>query len=84
MASMLTTIDNPYDPFTQWDEWYAFDEQKGYCTCSYLGRVARIGNNLTDEQMDRANEDAIDAILSANGLGFYKKVHENDEFYANK
>lgn len=81
MASMLTTIDNPYNPFTQWDEWYAFDEQKGYCTCAYLGRVALNGTNLSDEDQDRANEEAIDAIIRAHGLGFYKKVHEDDEFY---
>lgn len=81
MVTMLTTIDNPYNPFTQWDEWYAFDEQKGYCTCEYLARVARTGTNLSDEDQDRANELAIDAIIRANGLGFYKKVTEDDEFY---
>ncbi len=32
MAVRLTTVDNPYDPFTQWDEWYAYDEGKGYAT----------------------------------------------------
>ena len=81
MVTMLTTIDNPYNPFTQWDEWYAFDEQKGYCTCEYLARVARTGTNLSDKDQDRANELAIDAIIRANGLGFYKKVTEDDEFY---
>lgn len=81
MASMLTTIDNPYNPFTQWTEWYAFDEQKGYCTCEYLSRVAKIGINLPEEEQDRANEEAIDAIIRANGLGFYKRVTEDDAFY---
>lgn len=84
MIAMLTTLDNPHDPFTEWDEWYAYDEEKGYCTCSYLARVARSGTNLTAEEQDRANEDAIDEILRVNGLGFYKKVYENDEFYKNK
>ena len=37
---MLTTIDNPYDPFTQWDDWYKFDMVKGYDTCGYLARLA--------------------------------------------
>ena len=26
---MLTTHDNPYDPFTLYEAWYHFDEGKG-------------------------------------------------------
>ena len=26
----ITTTDNPYDPFEQFAEWFAFDEEKGY------------------------------------------------------
>ena len=26
----ITTIDNPFNPFTEWDEWFNFDLQKGY------------------------------------------------------
>lgn len=81
MVAMLTTIDNPFDPFTQWEEWYAFDEQAGHHTCSYLGRVTRSSNDLSDDERDRAVEDAIDEIIRVNGLGMYKKVYENDEFY---
>ena len=40
MTCMITTIDNPYNPFTQFDEWYAFDEGKGYCTSGYLARIS--------------------------------------------
>ena len=36
--AMLTTIDNPYDPFTEYDRWLEFDEEKGYFTNSYLQR----------------------------------------------
>ena len=31
---MLTTSDNPYNPFTQFDEWQMFDSLQGYNTCS--------------------------------------------------
>ena len=44
---MLTTVDNPFDPFEQFTSWFMFDEEKGYHTCSYLGRIARTSDNPT-------------------------------------
>ena len=60
---MLTTVDNPYDPFTQFDEWYAYDEQSGYCTCGLLARLVVDSDDLTDEQNERAIDEAVDNIL---------------------
>lgn len=71
---MLTTEDNPYDPFEDFDSWYAYDEMKGYHTCSYLARIATISNELDDKTNQQSIEDAIDEILSFNLLGNYKKV----------
>lgn len=34
--NMVTTIDNPYSPFTQWEDWYAYDTQYNHNTCSLL------------------------------------------------
>ena len=61
---MLTTIDNPYDPFTQFDNWFAFDEQNGYCSCSLLARLALTSNELSDEDNQKAIDDAIDEIIN--------------------
>jgi len=72
--SMLTTDDNPYDPFTQFEEWFAFDEAKGYHTCSYLARIAKSSDELSQEDEDLAIEAAIDEIVKFNILGIYKKV----------
>lgn len=72
--SMLTTIDNPYNPFTQFDEWYAFDTSKGYNTCSYLARIANTSDELSQQDEDVAIESAIDEIIKLNVLGIYKKV----------
>ena len=72
---MLTTIDNPYNPFTQFDEWYAFDEQKGYHTCEYLARIARTSYDLTDSENDIAITRAIDEICRLNVLGIYRKAY---------
>ena len=47
---MLTTFDNPFDPFEQFDEWEAFDEEKGYRSCSLLARIAKTSDQLTEKQ----------------------------------
>lgn len=71
---MLTTFDNPYDPFDQFDSWYGFDMDKGYCTCSYLARVARTSDQLTEDENDREIERAIDEIIKYDFRNIYKKL----------
>ena len=71
----ITTIDNPYDPITQFDDWYAFDELKGYHSCSLLARFtnANSDSDLNAEEENLIVENAIDRIIE-NVSGFYKKV----------
>ena len=71
---LLTTIDNPYNPFTQWDEWYSFDESHGYCTSGYLARIASTSKELSDDDNDEIINDAIDEIVKLNPLGIHIKV----------
>lgn len=74
---MLTTVDNPFDPFEQFDEWFAWDEQMGYHTCSFLARIAITSNELSEEDESVAIESAIDEIVRENILGLYRKVTKN-------
>lgn len=62
----LTTSDNPYNPFTNWDKWLWYDEYKGYHTCSYLARIAKTSPEITDEDNRIAINDAIDEIIKYN------------------
>lgn len=75
-ASMLTTIDNPYNPFVQFDDWLAYDEMMGYHTCSYLARITKSSIELSEADDTLAQEQAIDEILELNLLGIYKKITE--------
>ena len=75
---MLTTVDNPFNPFTQWDEWYQFDVFKGYNTTNYLARICKTSDELSDADQSVAIEDAIDEIINENILGIYLKVPNPD------
>ena len=76
MASeyMLTTIDNPYNPFKQFDSWFLFDVEKGYNTCAYLDRIAKTSDQLSDTENDEELERAMNEIISNDFMNIYKKV----------
>lgn len=76
--AMITTIDNPYDPFTHYEDWNAYDVSMGYHTASYLARVAASTDELGMTIEKEATERAIDRIVEMNILGIYKKVYIND------
>ena len=71
---MLTTIDNPYDPFEEFTQWLLFDNEKGYGTCSYLARIARTSDQLSQEENNDEIERAIDEIIALDPFNIYKKV----------
>lgn len=73
-VTMVTTTDNPYDPFTQFDQWFAFDTIQGYNTCSYLARIAKTSPELSPMDQAIAIEEAVDEIVDMNLLGIYKKL----------
>ena len=80
MRFALTTFDNPYDPFEQFTQWFMFDEEKGYHTTAYLGRIARTSDQLSDEENNKEVERAIDMLEDfLNGL-FMIIVRRADEF----
>lgn len=64
---MLQTVDNPYDPFTQFDEWYHFDtEEKQHYTYQYLDRIVELSPNMTPLERENAYDKAMKEIVSYN------------------
>jgi len=70
----ITTFDNPYDPFEDFVNWFLFDEEKGYHSCSYLARIAKCSEELTDEENERIQEEAIDEIVKLDFMNIYRKL----------
>ena len=74
MSVMITTIDNPYDPFDNFKLWYMYDVQQGYNTCAYLARITRTCDQFTDMENAVEIEDAIDEIVKHDFRNIYIKV----------
>lgn len=71
----LTTFDNPYNPITEFDKWFQYDEDHDYHSSGYLARIARTSNQMSDEENDIEIERAIDEIIDIDPFGIYTKVY---------
>lgn len=71
---MLTTVDNPFDPFTQFDEWLVWDRNAGYNTPALLDRVANQSDEMSEADQAQAIDLAMDEIIKENVSGMHKKV----------
>ena len=80
VVTMLTTIDNPFNPFENFESWFAFDLEKGYNTCSYLDRVVLSSEELSEKDQEFRILEAIDEIVEYNFLGIYRKVTPKSKF----
>ena len=76
---MLTTFDNPFDPFEQFTSWFLFDVEKGYNTCSYLARVVKLSDEMSEKETNEEINRAIDQIIENDILNIYKRVKRNNE-----
>ena len=74
--TMLTTIDNPFSPFDEYDAWYAYDQYAGYKTTEYLARVTPTSHELSENDYNLVVTTAIDEIVKENVLGIYLKVEK--------
>lgn len=75
---MLTTVDNPFNPFEQFTSWWLFDIEKGYNSCSRLMRIANLSDDLSSKEEEIEIERAIDEIIKYDFLDVYKKVKKED------
>lgn len=75
----LTTFDNPFDPFEDFTSWFMYDSEKGYNTCGYLDRIAKVTDDMSQKEVNEEIERAIDEIILYNPLNMYKKVQRKEQ-----
>lgn len=80
---MLTTIDNPFDPFEQFDDWYRFDIEKQYYSAQRWTRFAHFTDDMTEQEEREESERAMDEFIALDFLDLYKKVKKPIEIQEN-
>lgn len=74
----LTTLDNPFDYFTDFEHWWKWDQSKGYRTCERLAKLTGSTNNLSDEEAESAITDAVMRLYQLDILGIYRLVYDKN------
>jgi hypothetical protein len=78
-AVWITTVDNPFDPFTQWERWFNFDEQCGYRTCARVAAFAHTSEeNLSPYENEELTNSAINRLYEFYGDKVYRIVVEGE------
>lgn len=75
----LTTKDNPFNPFIDFDSWLRFDLDNHYNSSEYLGRIVKTSDSLSDAENDEEIERAIDEIIKYDFRGIYKKIKDESD-----
>ena len=76
---MLTTFDNPYNPFDDFTLWMMYDKEQGYDTCERLARIAKLSDDMSQDEIDAETDRAMDEIIFYDFLNIYKKVRQDSE-----
>lgn len=76
---MLTTVDNPYNPFDDFVSWFLFDVHQGYNTCGRLARLTDIKSWMTEKEKDEEIEKAMNMLIKYDFMNVYKKIRANEK-----
>lgn len=81
---MLTTFDNPYNPFVDFSSWYMFDCEQGHNTSSRLARIVNIDSEMTQKEIDEERDRAMNLIVQYDFEDtFFKGTEEQIEKWLN-
>lgn len=74
---MLTTYDNPFNPFDDFEVWWKTDLRLGHNCCGILASNAATSEVYSDEMNEQIIEEAVNDIIRRSPT-IYKKVYRSD------
>ena len=80
---LLTTTDNPFDPFEQFEDWINYDIVNGYYTCQKIDRLSIVSDSLSEGENLESIDDAMNELIKVGAINKkgelveYKKVYKN-------
>ena len=81
---MLTTVDNPFDPFDDFISWRMYDIKKSsevglLPCCEYVAKMSEITDDMNQKERNTEIERVIDDIIKYNTVRAFKKVQKEFE-----
>ena len=73
---MLSTKDNPFNPFTHFDEWRQYDITHGHYCCELVAKFSRCSDDLSDKENTDEINYAIERIIEIDPEKKFIKVEE--------
>lgn len=76
MAVAITTSDNPFDYFDDFDNWFLYDIEKGYHTLEVMSRLTYTSTELSDRVYEAEVERVVDEMVYHDVINLeYPDVH---------
>lgn len=76
MMFALSTIDNPFNPFDDFVNWFMYDTEHEYNCCGYLARITNDTDEMSELEKIKETERAIDEIIALNPNPIFIKVEK--------
>ena len=71
---MMSSIDNPFNPFEDFESWHLYEQEKGFDPCSIVARLANLSDDMSEEEIDLETERVIDRFIALDPLNRFEKV----------
>lgn len=72
----ISTFDNPFNPFVDFENWFLFDCEKGYYSLNKLARLSKVDDSMSAKEEAKEVERAIERLIEIDPLNLYIKVYK--------